>query len=289
VKPEHEQALAQVAQAFCKARGLTFVCSAGDGAFKATYRVHGAKGQPLAVKVYLQGATTERAAREVGAMLELSKIGHKSLPAFLDLASFQHAGVTFVLSIEEFLDGGNLTEALSKGHLSLKEVVVLGSQIAEALAVVEQQDLVHRDIKPDNIMFRLDGTAVLVDFGLVRNLAMQSLTQSWLPHGPGTPFYAAPEQLNNEKDLIDWRTDQFALGVTLALAAYGQHPYQHSGDGPEQVVARVAARQRPPADLVRRAQADGLAPIAKMIEPWPVGRFRWPKDLIAAWQTVTTA
>jgi len=88
-------------------------------------------------------------------------------------------------------------------------------------------DLVHRDIKPANIMFK-EGleTPVLVDFGIVRDLAATSLTQTWSPIGPGTPFFASPEQLNNEKHLIDWRSDQFSLGVTLYFARTARHPYQ---------------------------------------------------------------
>jgi hypothetical protein len=60
-----------------------------------------------------------------------------------------------------------------------------------------------------------DPTPALVDFGLVRDLSETSLTASWLPRGPGTPLFASPEQLNNEKALIDWRSDQFSIGVIL--------------------------------------------------------------------------
>jgi serine/threonine protein kinase len=268
-------------------RGLGFSRPAGHGAFKATFRAEESTGQALAVKVYLPGAVSERAAREIHALAQLSQVGHPSLPSFLDLVVFTHAGTKFVVSIEEFLSGGNLSEMLAaSGPLDRSRIISLATQMASSLSVVADAELVHRDVKPDNIMFREDGTAVLVDFGLVRNLAMDSLTQTWLAQGPGTPFFAAPEQLNNDKSLIDRRTDQFALGVTLAQASYGQHPYAHPGDTPDAAIARVAQRHRPHQDFTQWTEDEGLRPIAKMIEPWPVARYRLPSQLIAAWSGV---
>jgi serine/threonine protein kinase len=133
-------------------------------------------------------------------------------------------------------------------------------------------------------MFREDQvTPVIVDFGLVRDLSSTSLTQTWIAMGPGTPYYAAPEQLTNDKELIDWRTDQFALGILLAESALGYHPYSESGDTTARTVERVAQREGPTdhckADLAR----EGLPAITRMIASWPVRRFRTPRDLGGAW------
>lgn len=285
--PGEQMTLTAVAQAFCSARGLSFSRAAGHGAFKATFRVLHPDGRILALKVYLPGAVTQRAYREIEALTELSKTAHPSLPSFLALVGHDHGGTSYVISAEEFLGGGSLGERLARdGLCDRQEVVDLAVQVASALAEVAGAGLVHRDIKPDNLVFRDDGTIVLVDFGLVRNLALHSLTQTWLAQGPGTPLYAAAEQLNNDKHLIDWRTDQFSLGVSLAFAAYGHHPYEHPGDNADVVVGRVAAREQPAPDFLGWTTSVGLAPLVQMVQPWTASRYRRPADLIAAWAAV---
>lgn len=283
MSPDQVDTLATVATAFCTARGLKYRGPAGSGAFKATFCADAASGEAVAVKVYLPGAVSERAVREVEAMAQLSRTGHSSLPRFLDLLGFEQHGVTFVVSIEEFLDGGNLSARVNGGPLDRDALVRLARQMSSALSVVAGAGLVHRDIKPDNIMFRGDGTAVLVDFGLVRNLGLTSLTQTWLAQGPGTPYFAAPEQLNNEKALIDRRTDQFALGTTLAIAGFGAHPYQRAGDPPDAVVGRVARRETAADAFITWARDNNLAAITRMVEPWPVARYRTPSELERVW------
>src|SRR5207244_520254 len=105
------------------------------------------------------------------------------------------------------------------------------------------------------------GVPVIIDFGVVRDLADSSLTKTHLARGPGTPLYAPPEQLNNRKALIDWRSDQFSLGITLSYCAFGVHPYAQAGDVDTVVVDRVAAYQSPSAAWVDKACAAGLEPL----------------------------
>ena len=119
-----------------------------------------------------------------------------------------------------------LEDRLKVGHLTQQEVIELVKGLILAVKDL-QPSLVHRDIKPANIMFRKNQPEpVLVDFGIVRDLSQTSLTASWWPSGPGTPFFSSPEQLTNDKALIDWRSDQFAIGVIASLLLTGRHPYQ---------------------------------------------------------------
>jgi serine/threonine protein kinase len=143
---------------------------------------------------------------------------------------------------------------------------------------------VHRDIKPENIMFRADGvTPVLVDFGLVRDLGEESLTQTWMLHGPGTPFYSAPEQLQNRKELIDWRTDQFSLGVVLGVCGFGRHPFADVGEPKPRTVQRVIERGKATDMFVEWTKQHGLEALVRMTAAWPVQRFRTPERLRSAW------
>ncbi len=285
--PENERQLSAVAEAYCGVAGHSFSGLAGHGAFKATYRVVPKSGEAIALKVYLPGAVNERTERELQALQTLSATDHPSLPKFIAFETFNFEGDTYLVSVEEFLEGGSLTDHVKQhGPLPRGAIVAVGRQLSSALSKVEAADLVHRDVKPDNIVMRNGGTAVLVDFGLVRNLSMASLTQTWLAQGPGTPLYASPEQLNNDKLLIDWRTDQFGLAVSLAMCGYGRHPYAVGTDKPEMAVGRVAARAGVAAEFVRWAQDHKLDPLIKMLDPWPVGRYRIPEDLEAAFSSL---
>jgi serine/threonine protein kinase len=145
---------------------------------------------------------------------------------------------------------------------------------------LNDKKLVHRDIKPANIMFRADGTPVLTDFGIVRMLDQPTLTQAFLNMGPGTPAYASPEQLNNDKALIDWRTDQFDLAIVLAECLLGHHPFLEQGKTIHDAIMAVAARQEMPAANTKRLQALGFSCLIKALMPWPIARYRRPCELI---------
>jgi serine/threonine protein kinase len=222
--------------------------------------------------------------REVEA---LAKCDHPNIACLYKADSHTCHGERFHFILEEYLAGGTLGQRLeTRGLMSSEEARRLGAPLIHAIAHVAELGLVHRDIKPANIMFRDADTPVLVDFGIARDLCATSLTLDWQPRGPGTPYYAAPEQLRNEKRLISWRTDQFALGVVLSLCRFGWHPYQHPDEPPlsGQTVARVAQRgqRRPEATLEFRLA--GLPCLDRMTRAWPVERFRRPRELMEQWQ-----
>lgn len=271
----------EVARAICVDRGLAFVKKVGRGSFKETFLVQDSNGHDQALKVFFADFSPERTERELQAMLKCS---HPGIGKLEDVSTIHHGGATHLYIVEEYLGGGTLSSRISKSLLPLDQVIVLGRSLVDAVGHMASKGLVHRDLKPDNIMFRNDGAAVIVDFGLVRDLGRPSLTKTWLTTGPGTPYYAAPEQLNNDKDLIDWRTDQFGLGTVLALCAYGIHPYAQNGDKPDAVVGRVSARESPSSEFVAWARDSGLELLPKMVRPWPVERYRTPDALKRAWE-----
>jgi serine/threonine protein kinase len=117
----------------------------------------------------------------------------------------------------------------------------------------------------------------------VRILNETSLTQSWLVQGPGTPFFSSPEQLVNDKHLIDWRSDQFSLGVVIAFCVFGFHPYAEGGCSDAQAVERVARRSSASSRFVEAANSCGLPTLVRMTYPWPVQRIRTPEELWKEW------
>lgn len=273
--------LEPIAIGICQAEGFTFEGRAGAGAFKQTFRVRHAS-HDLALKIYHPGHSVERAQREIDAM---TRCDHPNIAKILRIATHTSVAGQFAFSLEEFLPGGTLTGRLATtGTYRREQLDELAVPLLSALVHLAALRLVHRDIKPDNVMLRQDGaTPVIVDFGLVRDLSAVSITPSWAMHGPGTPLFASPEQLHNQKPMIDWRADQFSLGVVLSYCLLGSHPYCEAGDTPAQVVARVAARSGVSPGFRLAAQAAGIPVVAKMCAPWPYERVTRADALLAAW------
>jgi serine/threonine protein kinase len=274
--------LMEVAEAVAKELGLADPAFCGKGAFKETYRVQGRDRTAIALKLVdrakIDFARTER---EINS---LKRCDSPRIAKVLGTHIFKASGRrVFDIVLEEFFDGGSLEDRLKLRPMTKAEVVELCVGLLLAVSDLHPLQLVHRDIKPANVMFRKDSSdPVLVDFGLVRDLSQTSLTATWLPTGPGTPFYASPEQLNNEKTMIDWRSDQFSIGVVAGHLLTNQHPYQTDPANPGSAI-HAALERRGPTEEFQQAMNDmGLTAIAKMVSPWPVQRFSEPALALVA-------
>jgi serine/threonine protein kinase len=271
------------ARDFCASKGFAFVAPVGEGAFKETYCVTRPTGEQLALKIYRPGSPAERTTREVEAMVRCT---HPNIGQLVDISSYPFSGTQYLIMLEEYLAGGTLSDRLVGGRLlSNADIVALGAHLIDAISHVAGHRLVHRDLKPDNIMFRDGGMSpVIVDFGLVRDLNKLSITVTWAMRGPGTPLFAPPEQLLNEKAMIDWRADQFSLAVLLSFAALGIHPYAADpSDDWAVIVDRVANRAGPSQEFVTAARVARLDTLTRMSAPYPIQRFRLPQQLSTAW------
>lgn len=271
--------LKSAASRFCDKAGLSLHAQVGEGAFKLTFLVTDSTNNPFALKVFKPGARSERSVREINA---LQTCNHPGIAKLLSIAETVSDGDKYLVQLEEFCAGRTLQEKVISSRDELIEIAI---KLNAALAHIAGLGLVHRDIKPENLMFRDEAkrTPVIVDFGLVRNLHDTSITPTWADRGPGTPFFAPPEQLNNEKALIDWRSDQFSLGITLAYCYFKTHPYASRGEEPAITVGKVSARCIPDAEFRTAAERDNLRPLVRMVAPWPVQRYRTPELLAGEW------
>lgn len=125
--------------------------------------------------------------------------------------------------VMERIPGESLRPRLAHAPLRPEEVADLGVRVATALHDLHRQHVVHLDVKPSNVMFRPDGRAVLVDFGLSRHEQLPDLLDEDLPMPVGTGPYISPEQLRLVRN--DPRSDLFALGVMLYHLATGHRPF----------------------------------------------------------------
>jgi serine/threonine protein kinase len=271
--------LNSVADRICSAHDFEMVGLVGGGAFKDVYQVRNGSGADIALKIVRDPIGSLRTQREIDAIL---RCNHPNIAKIFGRDRYSVDGQEFEFLLEEFVPGGTLSDRLGAGPaFELAEILEFGRKMVGAIAHLAELDLVHRDIKPDNIIYRQNGRdPVLVDFGLVRDLGKSSLTPTYVPGGPGTPYFASPEQLNNDKDLIDWRTDQFGLGVVLSVMTVARHPFEVEG---RQAVENVIERRGPTAEVADELMRAGLPCVPRMVDVWPVGRYRDPESLMAAW------
>jgi serine/threonine protein kinase len=253
------------------------------GSFKETYRAESPNGDFYAVKVLdPKKCSSCRPKREIEAAI---KCNSPHIAKLLQYGSVLFRGINYLFTIEEFFLGGTLQNKCLKCQITPDIARKYAKILTEAISYLKDMELVHRDIKPANIMFRdAQDSPILVDFGIVRDLTKASATLTWLPRGPCTPFFAAPEQLNNEKNLIGWRTDQFGIGVTLAYCLTGKHPYQKLKMKADQAIDEVGKKGSYSDEFRDYANKNGLTFILKMIEAWPIRRFSTIEALISAIQ-----
>lgn len=150
--------------------------------------------------------------------------------------------------VMEFVEGESLGKKLDRdGPMPEADAIRIIAQVAQGLHRAHKQKLIHRDVKPDNVLLRKDGVAKLADLGLVKEReADLNLTKTG--RGLGTPHFMAPEQFRNAKD-ADVRCDVYSLGATLYQMLTGELPYKSSGPL-DAWMKKVQNDLIPPRDLV---------------------------------------
>jgi serine/threonine protein kinase len=130
--------------------------------------------------------------------------------------------------VMEFVEGESLGAKIEReGRMSESEAIRIIAQVAQGLHRAHKQNLVHRDVKPDNVLIRTDGVAKLADLGLVKE-ADTDLNLTRTGRGLGTPHFMAPEQFRNAKG-ADVRCDIYSLGATLYMMVTGELPFKSTG------------------------------------------------------------
>ncbi|MBI1850332.1 MAG: protein kinase [Planctomycetes bacterium] len=280
--------------------GYTILGELGRGGMGSVYlaRQERLGGRAVAVKVLppslaLSPRARERFRSEVNA---IAKLHHANIVSVFDLV--EESGVhAFAM---EWVDGTSLADIIKHlaklkrppviddvraqlrapaGALDAPTVPVfvcrVGIAMARALAAVHKEGLLHRDVKPSNVLLRRDGTPLLSDFGLVRDADAESLSRSG--DFVGTPAYAAPEQLRGDRTLTP-SADVYALGATLYHALTLRAPY--SGRSTSEILRQIEAGSAP---LIRRVVRD-LPPdletiIAKAMDPDSTRRYASADEL----------
>lgn len=202
--------------------GLSDFRPLGQGGQKLVIAAkHRADGD-VVLKLINPNSDPEMVRRE---MLAVQAINSPRVPRIIDQGTVSTPFGTCVWLVEQLIEGSTVRQLLHQGPMSPVQVLRLGVQVLEVLALAEAAQKVHRDVKPDNLICDLNENFWLLDFGIARHLDLSSITATAAPFGKMTLGYAPPEQCRNVKDDIDPRADLFALGVTLHECAKGKNPF----------------------------------------------------------------
>jgi len=229
----------------------------GEGGMGVVYKAHDMRlDRSVALKFLPADLTRDAEARQ--------RFIHEAKAA----SALQHPNICTIHDIDETADnrlfivmdcyeGETLKQKIGRGPLTLEETIDIATQVAQGLAKAHESGIIHRDIKPGNIMIGKDGIARIVDFGLAKLAGQTVLTKTG--RTLGTVAYMSPEQARGEQ--VDQRTDIWSLGVVLYEMITGWLPFP--GDYEQAIVYRIVNEEPEPITSVQRNVPAGLERIVE--------------------------
>jgi serine/threonine-protein kinase len=201
--------------------GYQVVSRIGSGGLAEVYRAIDGEGNYAAIKMLFQELTADRAKVErfLQEVSVLERLSHKNIIRIISNGIFEDKHYI----IMEYVEGYNLKDLiLRKGRIDESEASEILLQIGEALDYLHKHGIIHRDIKPQNILINPEGLVKLTDFGIALQNSRQSANES--EFGTGTATYMSPEQIKGL--VLDERTDIYSLGVTAYEMLTGSAPFR---------------------------------------------------------------
>ena len=250
----------------------------GRGGAARVFLAQDREGMKVALKILhpelALSVTAQRFLREIAM---LAKLQHPHIAQMVDYGELEY----MVYYAMRFIEGQNLRVHIDRAHrLSVPDTVRLACDVLDALAAAHRQAIVHRDVKPENVILASHG-AVLLDFGIARAIAAsgtERLTRSGFT--VGTSAYMSPEQVNGSLE-IDHRSDLYSLGCVLFECLAGSPPFH---DPLEEAVLKMHAVR--PAPDVRRMREDTPRPLAdaidRALEKEPRDRWQSASEMLDA-------
>ncbi len=242
-------------------------------------------GRPVAIKLLTekfkrQDDNLERFKREAKTV---SGLNHPNILVIHEIGEMD--GSHFIVS--EYVEGKTLRDMLRDGSLQLGQILDISIQVANALKAAHEAHVVHRDVKPENVMIRPDGYVKVLDFGLAKlvgpkptglEASTAKLNETSKGLILGTVNYMSPEQAKAER--VDQRTDIFSLGVVMFEMVAGRTPF--AGDSMSETFANLINREPPLLSRFDPNISDEFQRIvSKMLQKDPDDRYQTMKGLLA--------
>jgi tRNA A-37 threonylcarbamoyl transferase component Bud32 len=261
----------------------------GAGGMAEVFRAEDTRlGREVAVKVLRPELATDPVFRDrfEAEARAAARLSHRNVVAVYDVGDGPH-GRPFI--VMELVAGGSLAERLRSGPLSEAEAVHVGLEVLAALEAAHGAGIVHRDIKPGNILFSPDGSAKVADFGIAKALVPDAGTSDLTATSKviGTPRYLPPERVEGRPATVE--SDLWGVGVVLHEALAGAYPFP--GDTPLAAVVAAQRGQSTPLVVSRPDVSPAVAAVAdRALAPDPASRYpsaaEMARELRAAAATV---
>jgi len=208
----------------------------------------------------------------------ISQLDHPNICPLFDVGD--EGGIAFL--VMPLLEGESLLDRLRRGPMPLAEALRIATSLASALTYAHGRGVLHRDIKPQNVLLLPDGRVQLLDFGVAKSQTLETAdaeadtTPALTRFGQtlGTPEYMSPEQLAAR--VVDGRSDMFSLGILVYLLVTGAHPFRGST-----AAVTSAAIINNPAPLLPAAMADLDRVVQRMLQKRPADRYPTMADCLA--------
>jgi serine/threonine protein kinase len=258
----------------------------GSGGMGDVFRARDTRlGRTVALKFLKPGASDDLLRRLDREARAVSALNHPNIVQIYDVPEWaDHPGQRYI--VMEDVAGETLRRRLSRGPLSVHELLQLGAQLTDGLAKAHRAGILHRDLKPENLMLTPEGTLKILDFGLAKLAAAPladieegntvSRHETRVGTLLGTLEYMSPEQASGKA--VDYRSDQFSSGLVLWEMAAGRPTFRR--DTPAQVLAAVIEREAPPLRELRpEVPADLESLVVRCLQKDPARRFTTTDEL----------
>ncbi len=255
----------------------------GEGGMAVVYKAYDTR---LETDVAVKVIRTERLAPEIlqrslkrfeREAKALARLTHPNIVKVTDFGEYE--GKPYL--VMEYLPGGTLKNRIKQGPIPWGDAIRLLLPIAEALDFAHSQNMIHRDVKPSNILLTERGQPMLTDFGIAKILDLeetQDLTGTGM--GVGTPEYMAPEQWTGKASAL---SDQYSLGVVLYEMLTGRKPY--IADTPAAILLKQATEPLPrPGQYARDLPEKVEKVLLKTLTKNPEDRYQSMEEMASAWQ-----
>ena len=246
----------------------------GRGGFGVVYLAHDSElDRPVAIKLpHLHRVQDDDDRRMyLTEARTLARLDHPSIVPVYDFGVIPDRRC-FVVS--KYIDGKDLSRLIANERLEIARVVKLLATVADALDHVHEAKLIHRDIKPGNLLVGTDGRIYVADFGLAMRESSQVLPKEMV----GTLSYMSPEQVRGEGHRMDGRSDQFSLGCVMYELLTGSRPFAGANVS-ETLSQLLAAEPRPPRELNSDVPRELSRICLKLLSKFPTQRYAKTREL----------